>query len=41
MRKSYDERIRKLKAEVDRQREVNRQLINTNNALQSRLYAEE
>lgn len=38
MRLSYDERLRKLKAEIDRQREVNKQLIDTNNSLTKRLY---
>lgn len=38
MRKSYDDRIAKLKDEVERQREINKALLTTNNALQSRLY---
>jgi hypothetical protein len=38
MRKSYDERISKLKAELDRQRDTNKELLNTNNAMQSKLY---
>lgn len=40
MRKTYEDRIAKLKVELDRQRAMSKQLLETNNTLQSRIYQE-
>lgn len=38
IRKSYEDRISKLKAELERLRQANKQLMQANNALQTRMY---
>lgn len=40
MRKSYEDRIAKLKTELERQRAMSKQLLETNNTLQKKIYQE-